>query len=194
MGNGYRLNSDEAVVVHFDNARVNDDDFEFLLTNQNIVLTKTGIFGKIKSMLVYPLNQVKLVNDRPQVGIQRTDGHYFVVRTYFNNAEVAIVLDAKRKAETLSDLISGLVVGDPNAMVQQNVDLSMTQTEMLVDSVKENLGALISPFFKQKEESKTTSPQSKEKATTKCSGCGAVLSGFSGAVVVCEYCGTKNQI
>ena len=70
MATKYKLLPNESIILQEDNvchgngfSAYTDD---LLLTNLNIVLISKGMFGNVKGITQYPLNQIKMFNGKPQ--------------------------------------------------------------------------------------------------------------------------------
>ncbi|MDH6365147.1 hypothetical protein M2139_002169 [Enterococcus sp. PF1-24] len=66
----YKLQQNEALIMKNEriaqgkSSTLND---ELLLTNLNLIWISKGLFGKVKTIQRYPINQIKVFEDQPQI-------------------------------------------------------------------------------------------------------------------------------
>ena len=77
----YNLDIDEAVILQNNNVACTTNSLpvfkdELVLTNKNIIYVCIGVFGRVKEIKKYPLEQIKMYNNKPQVLILKAkDGN-----------------------------------------------------------------------------------------------------------------------
>ena len=75
------MDIDEAVILQNNNVACTTNSLpvfkdELVLTNKNIIYVCIGVFGRVKEIKKYPLEQIKLYNNKPQVLILKAkDGN-----------------------------------------------------------------------------------------------------------------------
>ena len=77
----YNLDIDEAVILQNNNVACTTNSLpvfkdELVLTNKNIIYVCIGVFGRVKEIKKYPLEQIKMYNNKPQILILKAkDGN-----------------------------------------------------------------------------------------------------------------------
>lgn len=191
---------------------------ELVLTNLALIVIHKSVWGKVKNVQRFPLDQIKIVDGAPQVIAGRSQNGDPQLHVYFQHGVEAFTLgdsDDDSEAGVLEFLftpmkekehrnlhdwrsaISCAVLGIPQ---HTSTTVSQTNTQPIstpVDAVKnvvaagaERIAAAVSPKAQMPlpEVSKPT------HATQKCIGCTAPLSGAHGQKVTCKYCDTEQVI
>lgn len=160
---------------------------ELILTNLNLVLVKKGMFGNSKGNLTFPLNQIKVYGQQAQAVIGKAANDTKVLEVYFVNGEEKFAFQSGGKKK-LNDWIGKInqVVTGVEAPVHQDTGMAIPGAAMVADVVNDTLGVFRSAFG-----SKAKVPV---KVTSKCNGCGAPVSGSTGQMIACEYCGSSQQL
>ena len=162
---------------------------ELILTNLNVILVKKGVFGNIKGEQRFPIDQIKRVNETPQVmlGKNSLNGIEQLQITFVHGLEWFEFQSGGKKEilkwiETIDKLIR---CGSDNISVYEEDRMSSINSAIKkgIDSVRNGLG--VNSGINTESTSSTTQ-------NVRCSGCMAPLSGKPGEVVKCIYCDTKH--
>ena len=188
----YNLLSNEAVIMKNENAfhpigRKNGNVGELVLTNLNIIYIKKGVFGGTKEVLKFPLNQIKIIDEKPQVMLgQNTYGAY-QIEIYFQNSQENFYFNSFGNKEMIKwiDKICEILTGE-SAKLDSSERSYIPGVYEIADTVKNTIGTFKDAFgIKQKE---------KEKVNSICVSCGAPLFGEKDTVIKCKFCGTKQLL
>lgn len=165
---------------------------ELYLTNLNIIYVSKGIFGKVKGIQKFPLNQVKVVNGQAQAILGKSsDNGSPELQIYFSNGQEAFQFQSGGKKEILKwvNNISQILTGTASQAENAKNIMAIPGSEKIFGTVKDTIGAFKDTFgIKGKEN------QPPENVTSKCIGCRAPLSGVKGTTVRCKYCDTDNTL
>lgn len=159
-----------------------------ILTSKNLVLEKNGIRRRSRGVHVFPLNQIKLYEDAPQVRVGRFWNGTPALEVYFLNGQETFgferAYDAARWVQSINQLITGAEAPPPS----QGGGSPLTNSLMgQVDALKGMLG--IAPTAPRQDPSTTV-----RRVAGQCYACGAPLAGTQGRVVTCSYCDTPIQL
>lgn len=180
MADELHLNTDETVVDRI--GKVGYGGFlsfnnDLVLTNQNIILVKKGLFGDVQDVVKYPLGSLRVVNGEVQAKKGHPDNMTYTLDLYFDKGMESFRFewesDVQKWIDKITEVITGVKVerdefawvGDTLAMAE-----SVTNT---INNLKSSLGI-----------------KSTEQVSIKCPSCGAGLTGTKGETVQCPYCGT----
>ena len=171
----YNLEQDESLVLKCDRARYKGSDYsdELLLTDKGLVIIDKGIFGKIKSIIRIPINDIKVYNGRAQAILGTDKSHCPQLEIYFINGQEIIGFESKKEVNKWIHSINQLVTKRPKTKPSDSNIIKDT-----LGAIKGTLGA-------------------KEKNVTliyKCIECGAPIQGTKGQITRCEYCGKDQQL
>lgn len=194
MSKNYRLQSNEVVVLKEQSVAYGDgfwssNSHELMLTNLNLVLTMKGAFGNVKGTQLFPVNQIKVFNQRAQAIAGKSDRGVDQLEVYFQGGEEIFTFLPNRKRQ-LKEWVSkiNLVVTGEELPAEGGPSMAIPGAAVLADVFNDTLSV-----FKSRRGSKTKeSPVVKVAGT--CSGCGAPISGFQGRVAICEYCDSSQQL
>lgn len=202
----YKLQHKEAVILKSKNVSHNFGGFnidEIMLTNQNLVWTKIGMFGILKTPYVFPLSKIVVFNGKVQalVGKHRTKGTP-MLDVYLENGDVhqfGFQFNTKRaqRAEIYRwiNALQFQIMGDERYPSLENVE----DDDSIIGQIKDIGNELKEAFWGPSPTPNTIQPPIPVKprnirVSLKCRGCGAQISDFKGRVVKCEYCDTDNQL
>lgn len=161
---------------------------ELILTNLNLILVKTGMFGGSKGVLTFPLNQIKVHNQQAQVAIGKNRG-LDALEVYFVNGHESFSFGSggkyKKQVNEWVAKINFVVTGQ-DTPVQPVSNMALPGTELVAGVLKDTFGA-----FKSKLGSKSVTPLN---VVGKCSACGAPVTGVAGQPITCQYCGSAQQL
>ncbi|MFT3797103.1 hypothetical protein [Microbacterium sp.] len=190
MANAYRLQPNEAVL--FKDERVKHGGTwagysdELILTNLNLVVVKKGAFGGSKGTLTFPLSQIKVHNQQAQASAKKISANYWAVEVYLLNGEETFHLSSggQKRANEWVAKINEAVTG-VSTPVQPGAR-AIPGAEAVAGVLKDTIGV-----FKSKL---GTAPAAPSKVSTKCTACGAPVSGTQGQAVTCEYCSSVQTL
>lgn len=184
----------EGIIAQFDNVGCESPDFkgyqsgELTLTNMGLVFTYTQVkmFGKdIEHAYSWPLRDIKVVQGKPQLIIDKSDSHQCDILLRKGKIELRMRshADLSKLANGISKEITGSdedIVGAPKTFIS-------------------GIASMLSGATKEVAEAFTMSGLAKPKGAGKavsrtCLGCGAALHGTEGDTVICEYCGRTEQL
>lgn len=207
MAKGYKLAPNESILMNSDRisyggalAAFKD---ELVLTNQHIILINKGIFGNVKNVQYYNLNQIKVFNNKVQVLVRRKQNGSPILDVYFINGQESFGFESKRKALQWAEHIALLVggqdveIGNLGKQIGGEFDSFAEQLTDVADQLREQVG-LAGESFKlalgiRPHDIKKNKPVN-ERVATKCYACGAPLSGIKGQIIKCQYCDTDSQL
>lgn len=160
---------------------------ELILTNLNLVLVKKGMFGNVKGVLTFPVNQIKVHNQQAQAVIGKATNGTDLLEVYFLNGQekFSFQTGGKKRLNEWIAKIHQAVTGE-EAPAQPGTGMALPGAAMVAGVLKDTLGV-----FKSKLGAQTEAPA---KVAGACRGCGAPMAGFQGQTVACEYCGSAQQL
>lgn len=160
---------------------------ELILTNLNLVLIKKGTFGNSKGVLTFPVNQIKVYDERAQAIIGKARNGTNVLEVYFLNGQEAFSFQSggKRKINEWIAKINEVVTGQ-EAPAQQASRMALPGAGLVAGVLNDTIGV-----FKSKLGS---TPNGPAKVAGKCRACGAPVTGYEGQTVTCEYCDSLQQL
>ncbi|WP_052345844.1 hypothetical protein [Paucisalibacillus sp. EB02] len=184
--NQYNLRSDEVVILKQNRiARggimANHTD-ELILTNLNLILINKSLFGKVKNISRFPVDQIKVFNGKAQTILGKRANGSPQLEVYFTNGQEYFGFESKKVVRDWIRAINQLVLGQDSA-IDIFDNRTIPGTEFIASSIKDTLNTVKGVFGKQPV-----------KVTQECKSCGASISGFEGQVISCQYCDTNQQM
>lgn len=186
-----QLRTDEAIIIESSSilcvgsgAAYTDD---LILTNFNIFWIRKGMFGKIKEIIKWPLEHLKIIDGKPQV--RKNDrGKYSSpqLQLFFLNYQYSFefqVDDDKVIACWIKAIYELFGVAPTKEILEDAED------NMITKAVKGTIRTIRNIFTNDKYEE-----QHEVNVTRKCIGCMAPLTGVKGSIVKCKYCDTKQTL
>ena len=164
------MNSDD---VSFGKNGLYTDDL--ILTNLHLIHIKKSIFGGRKGQIIIPINQIKIFEGKPQVSVTKTNGSKRL-EIYYNGGQVIFSFSNTKDTEKWATNIIKLISGDTSNFATLG-DNSLFGVEILAETLKDTFD--------------TAEP---EKLSTKCSFCGAPLSGTVKQTVKCSFCDMEQTL
>lgn len=166
---------------------------ELMLTTQNIVCISKGMFGNAKNVFVYPLNQIKRFNGKPQVMTGKLSNGTATLDVYLMNGSVESFNFQTGNKKTISKWIAEItkLLGGGDVTAVEDDDEYDPNT--LVGAFKE-VGNQFRDALGFKPVAKKFSTPVQERITKKCISCSAPLNGIKGQVVHCKYCDTDQTL
>ena len=192
----YRVQPNEAVLLRKE--RVSQEvgrktlQVDLMLTNLHIVASQRGMFGGVKSTMLYPLDQVKVFRDQVQAipeGRDRNDGN---LRIYFYQGEVHFRFQNRREAMAWSQKIDEAITGRPAAATPVFAE-ALPGAETVANVIKDTVG-LFRHSLGIGTKYAGSGRDEPEQVSGTCTGCGAGIADFRNQVTTCSYCGTVQRI
>ena len=151
---------------------------ELTLTNLNLIFAKKGAFGGSKGFQIFPVSQIKVYNGQAHALMSGSNNE---LEVYFlhSEEEFRFTSGGKKKIQTWIAKINEAVTGEPAAEVG---GFAAQGAEKVAGLLKDTFGA-----FKSK-------PEAPVSVQTKCSLCGAPVSGVAGQTITCTYCDAAQQL
>ncbi|WP_341201115.1 hypothetical protein [Planomicrobium okeanokoites] len=177
-------------VAHGGLLAINTD--ELILTNQNIIHVKKGVFGNTKNVEKYPVNQIKIFNGEPQaiLGKQRNGSPQLEI--YFLTGHECFRFQSLTNREVVrwTNAISNLIRGHESTTVPAG--FAIPGTEYLSETIKGTVDTFKNTLgIKSK---KIDNGVSSEKVIKKCISCSAPLIGEKRQTIHCKYCDTDQVL
>lgn len=180
MADELNLNADETVVDRI--GKVGYGGFlsfnnDLVLTNQNIILVKKGLFGDTQETIKFPLSGLRVVNGEVQAKKGHPDNMTYTLDLYFDKGMESFRFewesDVQKWIDKITEVITGVKVErDEFAWVGETLAMAESVTNT-IEGLKRSLGI-----------------RSTEQVSVKCPSCGATLTGIKGDTVECPYCGS----
>jgi|GEM_PF-1989312 len=194
MPSTYQLQPDEWVVsktgigaYHGSRPTVGLTKTELVLTSRNILVVSVNMTGKPKGVRYFPLEQVRVIDGRPQVFASGGLGNN-LLEVHFQNGQESFGFSSKTELHDWVENISKLLTRRSDE-ISTTTDLSTSgvssggdQLKDTVDQVRALLGLASG---KHRKGITTSNP---DRAARKCASCSAPIAGIAGRVVRCEYC------
>lgn len=183
------LDSSEAVILSDENVRNENlkKSGNLVLTNKNIYFCVIGAFkGKIKNVQKYPINQIKVFQNKTQAKISNRDLMQYSLDIYFvsgNQSFSFINKIGKKRIMEWIKAIDAIVKGEeiPDDSTQYT---GIPGVDVVASTLKDTFGAIAGGF----------KSGSGKEVSFRCESCGAPLSGTKGTIIQCPYCDTKQKI
>lgn len=183
------LRSDEIVIRNNESAMLGNKGGELILTNYRIVLVKKTVFGnKIKEMIEIPLSSIKMYNGEPQVQLtgRRTMPELQVQHT--NGIDSIRFVDKKETSKWLNEIHKAITGQNASSNSDKLGSMAIPGMETLGKGIKDSVGAFATGLGIKEAIVK------EKRISTKCSTCGAPLTGIKGEKATCEYCGSTQVL
>lgn len=206
MDDEYNLSAGEAVIMQSDGVellcgRESEELDELVLTNKNLILVNevsVGIFTTQRLVKRCPLDSILCPEGSPQAFLGKKKDSY-VLQVAFEQEAITLRFpdNERREAKRWADAIKCAVVGDLDSIETEESKLPPEATSF-VDGFKGLASAFISEATETASSAAKVEKPIKKVAKTvaagRCTGCRAPLSGIKGAIVTCDYCGTKQTL
>lgn len=163
---------------------------ELILTNFNIIYISRGVFGNKKGMQKFPLNQLKIINDKPQIIMGKMKNGLHQLEIYFTNGQQNFVFQSSGKKEInewINDVYK-IVVGESAGLDTTEKSKFSNVVKDTVDTFKDVIGV------KKSISQQNTMGEATVKKTAKCMACRAPICGFVGKTIRCRYCDTEQNL
>lgn len=206
MDDEYNLSAGEAVIMQSDGVellcgRESEELDELVLTNKNLILVNevsVGIFTTQRLVKRCPLDSILCPEGSPQAFLGKKKDSY-VLQVAFEQEAITLRFpdNERREAKRWADAIKYAVVGDLDS-----IDTEESQLPPEVSGLVDGFKGFATAFISEATDAADSAPKARKpirKATKtvaagRCTGCRAPLSGVKGAIVTCDYCGTKQTL
>lgn len=190
----YTLQPNEAVVLQNENVqhgsgRLSAFTDELVLTSQHLIWVNKGMFGNVKGVEYFPLALIKVFNDQAQALLMKAGDGSPLLEVFFQNGEEFFKFQSGGKREVVkwADAINRVVTG--NGPVEgSSARMALPGTGAVAETLRDTFSQFKSSFGGG---AKSAQPV---RSSSKCSGCGATISGISGTVAICQYCDSESKL
>ncbi|WP_099331840.1 hypothetical protein [Actinomyces minihominis] len=165
---------------------------DLILTNLHIVASQRGMFGGVKSTMLYPLDQVKVFRDQVQAIPEGQGRHDGTLRIYFYQGEACFRLQNRREAMLWAEKIDEAITGRP-AAVNSTCSEALPGAETVANVIKDTVGVFKKSFGIGSKNSGSATDEPQQVAGA-CRSCGAAVATVRNQVATCSYCGTVQRI
>lgn len=183
----YQLLPHEYMVMNSDHVSFGKNGLstdELILTNLHLIYIKKGLWGGKKDQVTIPINQIKIFEGKPQVSVTKTNG-VKRLEIYYNGGQAIFAFNNTKDTDKWARNIIKLISGDTSNFETLG-DSSLFGADVLAETFKDTFDT-----FKAGLGIKDAEP---EKISTKCSFCGAPLSGQVKQTVRCVYCDMEQSL
>lgn len=157
---------------------------DLILTNLHVICINKGLFGKVKNVFYYPLNQLKQYNGKVQAVLGKLSNGTETLDLYFVNSVETFYFTSSNK-KTINKWINAIAetVGCKQSEDEVDPNSFVGTIKQVADDFRAVLG------FKSKG-----SDGDNNRINKKCISCSAPLVGKKGEVVHCKYCDTDQTL
>ena len=190
----YIIKPGEVVILRedivYDHRKTNNNTKkgELILTTESQIFNRKNIWGKVADTEVYPINEIQLYKEKPQVKITSVYGTKNL-EIYLNNGQFlkfqigdTYSRDAAVKwVNAIYELMTGheYVEFDRSVYTIPEIEAIANFASGTINAFKKSLGYAV----KQPEE-----------VVKYCQNCGAQIKGYRGDIGTCEFCGSKQKL
>jgi len=190
----YSIQHGEVIVLReelvFDRRKnsINIPRGELMLTTNAIVFSRTNIFRKITDFEVFPLKNIQIFNDEPQVKVGSYSGMKYL-EIYMTDGEIL-------KFSIGEGITKGAVLKWVNAIYKVITGHEYTEYDKSafalpgMQAVANYAGGTLDVFKKSFGFKK----QAPEIVVKYCQNCGAQIKGRSGDIGRCNFCGSSQKL
>lgn len=191
---GYSFCPDEKVVLKAQDVKIDGSSSlfssvsgsELMLTNQNIVYPRKGMFGKVKGYDVYPLANIRVIDGIPQCRLDSSEFMEHKLEVSFEDELVSFAfgsLEAKKEVREWVNEICCLLTGKeaPEESLRASGVGAFTESDAVAETFGNLLGAFDNAFLRKRSEAAPI-------VAYRCPSCNASIKGKAGTTVTCPYC------
>lgn len=211
------LQPNEAIILrdsemkHDRGGRFDSELDELVLTNQALIVVHKSIFGNVKDIQRYALDQITIENNSPRVVIGMSQDNERQLHVYFRHGIEAFTLgdaDEDSDAGILEFLLTPMAdkenrnlhnwrsaISQAVLALPQNAHIGTPQAQQAPAPAQAPVSSTVptpAPIAGPAPAIAASAPAS--HTTKKCIGCMAPLSGIQGQKVVCKYCDTEQAL
>ena len=161
---------------------------ELMLTTNSLVFTRKGMFNKIKSVEVFPVNDIQVYNGKPQAKLTSKLG--------MKNLEIYLANGEILRFGMGDGFSKGSIIKWVNAIFELLTGHEYTEYDKSayaipgIQTVANYVGGTIDAFKK----SLGLGVNEPEVVVKYCQNCGAQIKGRSGDIGKCDYCGSSQKL
>ena len=165
---------------------------EMILTNQNIIIPKKGLTGKVKGYEVFPLADIRIVDGVPQCRLDTSDFMDVKLEVSFKSSLESFVfwgMEPKDEVRSWINAISNILVGTdaPDDKLKAKGAGALEDGDKIADAFGRVLGSFENAFEKKRA-------QAAPVIVYRCPSCNASVKGRVGETVTCPFCGSHITI
>lgn len=166
---------------------------ELVLTNQHLIWVNKGVLGKVKHIEYFPLAMVKVFNDQAQVLASKSRNGMPQLEVYFQDREEVFKFQTggKREIQKWIEAINQAVTGKGEE-VRRSASKAIPGTGAVAETLRDTFSQFRTSFGSGVSGARTQAQS--VRASSKCPGCGASISGVSGQVAKCLYCDSESNL
>lgn len=187
---GYSLASDERMIIKSDYVYKDEGgifdhvgNYELMLTNKAIVLSKKGFSGKVKEFEVFPTRMIKVIDGQVQAHMSTVNTYVPTLDVYFVNSQASFVFQKKSEVVKWVDAINQLLTGRSSYVADTtNAAMAIPGAEAIAATVAGTVDVFKNAFGRSKKERA-------RMVSTRCPSCSGSVQGRQGETVACPYCG-----
>lgn len=187
----YNLQPNEAVVLKAEsvqrgNGLLSAFTDELVLTNLHLIWVNKGMLGNVKRIEYFPLALVKVFNDQAQALLAKSGNGTPQLEVFFQNGEEVFKFRSggKREIGKWVDAINRVVTGNGAEITSK----ALPGTGIVAETLRDTFSQFRGSFGGGGKGSSAV------RVSSKCSGCGASISGISGTVARCQYCDSESML
>ena len=190
---GYQFGPNEKVVLRAQDVKIDTGssfrsftESELILTNENIIHPKKGMFGKIKEYKVWPLSSIRIVDGLPQCRLDSSTFMEYKLEISFQNEIVTFLfggLEPKKEVRAWINEISLILTG--NEAAEENLRATGVGAFTDSDNIAETFGDVFGSFENAFERKRA---KAAPIVACRCPSCNASIKGKLGTTITCPYC------
>jgi hypothetical protein len=183
----YSLQPNEVVLLRETPVyRGNGTTCELILTNLNLVMVRQGTFRKNVGVETFPIKQIKIFNGRAHA-LMKSSNNSDVLEVFFRHGEEEFRFPSggKKKVQLWIGKINEAVTGERAPEVPT---YAIPGADLVAGVLKDTMSVFRAKRGGKDESSAPTA------VSSKCTSCGAPVSGFKGRPITCDYCGAAQQL
>lgn len=187
----YALQANEVVLLKSDavmhGGRMASFTDQLILTNLHLVLLKKGVFGNSKGVRPFPLNEIKVHNGRAQAVLGKSSTGFDALEVYFLNGQEAFSFASGGKKyirEWVNAIDTAVTGAEPREV--DSPRMAVPGTDVVAGVLKDTFSVFKSKF--------AGGPALQANVASKCTACGAPITGRSRTTATCQYCGSAQQL
>lgn len=177
------LDPEECVLLKNENVSYGSglakSESDLILTNKAIIFVKKGLLGVGKNQLRFPLEKIKIYENKAQAMEGKTSTGEPALDIYFLDGQENFGFKNKKDISTWIKKINELLVKDKKDESDENKNPVIPGTEFIAKTLKNTIDSCSDILgFKKKN----------VKITINCPNCGATVTGTKGESEPCPFC------
>lgn len=194
----YNVQPNEVVVLKAESVQTGDGFLavftdDLVLTNLHLIRVSKGMFGNVKGIEYFPLARIKVFDNQAQAFLSKSGNGIAQLEVFFQDGEQVFKFRKGGKREIVKWVaaINRVVTGDGTAAgssASKALPGTGAVAETLRDTFSQFKGVLGGGAVDPKAHGQPA------RASSKCSSCGATISGFTGTVAKCQYCDSESKL